>query len=313
MKSQNPAITVFTPTFNRAKTLPRVYNSLINQTIRNFEWLIVDDGSKDDTSQLVNKWIQESDFSIRYYWQKNQGKHTAFNFAVGKALGMLFAPLDSDDEIIPDALERLLQHWTDIPKGSRSQFAGICVLCKNQHGQQIGKIFPQTIFDASSLDLRYRYKLNQETWGCIRTDVLREFPFPSMQTTLLPEGVVWSEIALHYKTRFVNDILRIYWVDEKHTNALSEPTQPGQHAHGLAYWHLHTINRHMRYFRYDPLSFLKSAANYARFSLHAKQPIIEQFKALSSFGRLLWALMFFVGLSLYMLDHVHWQKKMAGH
>ena len=103
--------TVFTPTFNRSLTLRRVYESLRLQTFRDFEWLIVDDGSTDCTKELVEKWRTESSFPIRYIYQENRGKPAAFNQGVQKAQGELFLTLDSDDACVPQALERLKYHW----------------------------------------------------------------------------------------------------------------------------------------------------------------------------------------------------------
>ena len=102
--------TVFTPTYNRAYTLHRVYESLKAQTYRDFEWLIVDDGSNDNTRELIQKWQNESLFSIRYIYQQNSGKHIAFNRAVREAKGELFLTLDSDDACVEEALERFKYH-----------------------------------------------------------------------------------------------------------------------------------------------------------------------------------------------------------
>jgi len=93
--------TVFTPTYNRAHTLPRVWNSLRRQTFRNFEWLIVDDGSSDNTREMVSGWSRISDFPIRYLWQRNALKKTAINLGVREARGQLFLSIDSDDECTP--------------------------------------------------------------------------------------------------------------------------------------------------------------------------------------------------------------------
>src|SRR5258707_14117604 len=103
--------TVFTPTWNRAHTLHRAYQSLHAQTFRNFEWLIVDDGSTDNTREIVEKWQAESEFPIRYIYQENQGKAAAFNRGVREAQGALFLTLDSDDACVNQALERFKYHW----------------------------------------------------------------------------------------------------------------------------------------------------------------------------------------------------------
>ena len=100
-------ITVFTPTYNRGYTLENLFNSLLVQTNKNFEWLIVDDGSTDNTEDLVNRFKDVSSFKIRYIKKKNGGKHTAINCGVNLAEGFLFFIVDSDDQLTKDAIENL--------------------------------------------------------------------------------------------------------------------------------------------------------------------------------------------------------------
>ncbi len=110
-----PLFTVFTPTYNRAHTLHRVFGSLCAQTLRDFEWLVVDDGSTDDTAALIAGWATAADFPIRYFRQDHSGKHIAHNLAVREARGQFFMSLNSDDACVPQALERIAYHWTTIP------------------------------------------------------------------------------------------------------------------------------------------------------------------------------------------------------
>ena len=126
--------TVFTPTYNRAHTLPRAFESLKRQTFRDFEWLIVDDGSTDNTRELIEVWQKDSSFPIRYFWQENAHKKTAFNLGVKEARGELFLPLDSDDEALPDALKILDQHWNNIPESERGKFSSVTGLCVDERG-----------------------------------------------------------------------------------------------------------------------------------------------------------------------------------
>src|ERR1700687_2026026 len=106
--------TVFTPTYNRAGTLPRVYESLRLQTFRDFEWLVVDDGSKDNTEELIKEWQAKAEFPIRYIRPQNQGKPAATNRATQEAQGEFIATVDSDDACVPESLERLKYHWDAI-------------------------------------------------------------------------------------------------------------------------------------------------------------------------------------------------------
>src|SRR5216684_6062284 len=149
--------TVFTPTFNRSLTLSRVYESLRLQTFRDFEWLIVDDGSTDGTGELVEKWQTESGFPIRYIYQENQGKATAFNRGVREAQGELFLTLDSDDACVMQALERFKYHWDKIPPNQRDKFSAITVLCQDQKGRLVGDRFPRDVLDSDCIELVFKY------------------------------------------------------------------------------------------------------------------------------------------------------------
>src|SRR5258708_39119995 len=145
--------TVFTPTFNRSQTLSRVYEGLRLQTFRDFEWLIVDDGSTDGTKELVEKWQTESSFPIRYIYQENQGKPAAFNRGVQEAQGELFLTLDSDDACVPHALDRLKYQWDGIPASQKDKFSAVTVLCKGPKGGLLSGKIPPALLDSGSLTL----------------------------------------------------------------------------------------------------------------------------------------------------------------
>jgi glycosyltransferase involved in cell wall biosynthesis len=116
-------ITVFTPTYNRAKLLKRLYDSLCVQTFTDIEWLIIDDGSVDNTEKIVNGFIAENKIGIRYIKQRNGGKHRAINHGVREAKGELFFIVDSDDWLPEDSLETINKYYQGI-KDDKS-FAGI--------------------------------------------------------------------------------------------------------------------------------------------------------------------------------------------
>lgn len=200
--------TVFTPTYNRAHTLPRVYDSLRSQTCRCFEWVIVDDGSTDSTSKLVKKWQQEAIFPIRYIYQKNSGKHVAFNLGVQEAKGELFLPIDSDDACVPEALERFHYHWSNIPKKIRSQYSGISCLCIDGKGNTIGTKYPYDYMESNLIDIYHKYKVKGDKWGFTRTDILHKTPFPVIEgENFIAEGIVWNRIAKTYQMIFINESL----------------------------------------------------------------------------------------------------------
>src|SRR5439155_17624599 len=137
-----------------------------------------DDGSTDNTSELVEEWRAAAKFPIRYYSQENGGKHVAFNRAVALAQGDFFLTLDSDDECVPHALERFLSLWKSISESEREKFSAVTCLCVDQNGAVVGDRFPADIMDSNPLELRFKYRVRGEKWGFQRTDVLRKFPYP---------------------------------------------------------------------------------------------------------------------------------------
>ena len=114
-------ITVFTPAFNRAKLLPRLYKSLKNQSSINFEWVIVDDGSQDETQQVVQKFIDEGVLPINYVYQDNKGKHFAINRGVKEANGELFWIVDSDDYLPPNAIAQKKKKYNSVSDNSNTK------------------------------------------------------------------------------------------------------------------------------------------------------------------------------------------------
>jgi glycosyltransferase involved in cell wall biosynthesis len=258
-----PFFTVFTPTFNRAHTLHRVFDSLRNQTLRHFEWVIVDDGSTDNTPELVKKWVEKATFPIRYFRQPNSGKHIAHNIAVREARGVLFAVLDSDDALETDALERIRNNWLEIPGAERARYSGLGSLCRDQHGKIIGVPFPTSPFDADFRESFFvRRRFGGEKWGVSRTDVLRQFPFPDIKgTNFVPEALLGFQMAKVYKRRYVNEVFRIYYVgDEKSGGTLTGRDNIAKGARGRLHFYVWILNNEMAFFPRAPLPFIKAAA-----------------------------------------------------
>jgi glycosyltransferase involved in cell wall biosynthesis len=253
--------TVFTPTFNRAHTLSRVFDSLCAQNWRDFEWLIVDDGSTDNTADVVAEWRRIATFPIRYLRQDNAGKHIAHNRAVREARGDFIVIIDSDDALAANALERLQAVWNSIPAGERVGFSGVSGLCRNQHGEIIGDPYPDDPFDASPREHVYVHRLRGERCGMVRTDILRRYPFPEIANTrFVPEDVVWMDMARHYKQRAVNEVFRIYYVDDTATGStLTRRRNLRADAAGRMYYYVWLLNNDIGYLFKRPDIFLKAA------------------------------------------------------
>ena len=207
---------VFTPVFNRGGLLSRVYDSLQKQTFKEFEWIIVNDGSTDDSDTVIKKIIENADFPITYiYLEHNSGKHVAQNRAVDVAKGEMFVPLDSDDYIIAEALEIFWNAWLSIPENERWDYSGVGVHCMDQNGNMIGTPYPQDRMVSNDLEMTFNCKIKGEKWGMIRTDIMREFKNIEVKGHFLSESTVWFRIAKKYhKKLFLQQCLRIYEVHE---------------------------------------------------------------------------------------------------
>ncbi|HEX7387631.1 MAG TPA: glycosyltransferase family A protein [Castellaniella sp.] len=262
---------VVTPTYNRAHTLGRVYRSLQDQSFQDFEWVVVDDGSTDHTRALVQGWQQEASFPIRYVWQPNQHKKTAFNNGVRHARGEWLVAIDSDDELDANALYYMSCAWEQVPPALRGQFVAITGLCARADGRVVGDMYPQDVMDVSSLDMTFRYHVRGEKFGCLRTDILRQFPFPEDIPGFVPESLVWNAIArAGYLTRFVNQVFRVYHDSGDSLSHQGRVAGGSRHALGLWLLAQDTLENCLPWFWHQPRSFLAAAARYTRFSLHLR-------------------------------------------
>lgn len=201
-------ITVFTATYNRAYSLPKLYQSLVQQTDKDFEWLVVDDGSSDDTESLINGYIENKSINIRYIKKQNGGKHSAINVGVNNANGEWFFMVDSDDYLAPDAISILKKRIKSIE--SDYSFCGITALRVDVNGNEIGDRCNYDILDTDFFSYRYKLRVKGDRAECIRTSVMKEFLFPVFENEkFIPESVIWIPMAMKYKMRYTNDKIYI--------------------------------------------------------------------------------------------------------
>lgn len=258
-------ITIFTPTYNRANTLVRVFDSLQAQSYMDFEWIVIDDGSIDNTREVIEQFKEIATFDIRYFYQKNSGKHVAINKAVKLSTSEFFVIADSDDSFKPETLEVFIHAWECIPENRKCEFKGIICKCYDARtGEDIGD-FDGSYVDATELEAGFILKFRFEKWSFFRTSVLREFPFPEPEGNLkfFPETVVWQRMSRKYKTRYINVALRAYYRDQE--NALTSNNNL-RYQENIYLWQ-HYINDVMDYAKYNPKLFLKSYIGISRDNL----------------------------------------------
>ena len=255
-------ITVITPTYNRCNTLYRVYNSLLSQTYKDFEWLVIDDGSTDDTKELIQGYIEEDKINIRYYYQENRGKHIALNTAMKLVDSEYITVIDSDDEFVSNAFEVFISYWNNIE--DKSLFKSItCRAYDPATGNAEGTEIKESCgyHDARTLDARIKEKNKGEKWSLDRTCVFKEFPYPDLKgyngesLHFIPEAIVLDKISRKYYERFINEPLRGYYQDQD--NAIT--ARSNSRSNSNYYLWKHVLNDILDYFKYDPIYFLKAS------------------------------------------------------
>ncbi|RLZ12705.1 glycosyltransferase family A protein [Faecalibacter macacae] len=206
-------ITVFTPTYNRAYILPVLFKSLQNQTDKNFEWIIVDDGSTDNTKHIIEEFLQIAFFKIHYFKKENQGKHIAINFAVNKAKGDLFFIVDSDDYLANNAIEYLNSKYSLIKNDNLIAGIGIAYRSiKNNKKLMLTKEIPNGEILSTYNKLTYKLNIKGEFATAFKTSIQKKYPYPYFEgENFFRESFVYRQIGKDYKTLYVDE--PIYFAD----------------------------------------------------------------------------------------------------
>lgn len=210
--------TIYTPIYNRGKLIYRVFDSIAKQTFRDFEWLIINDGSTDNSSEIIKELIRRCDWDVQFFdFDTNIGFNKSMNFAVSKSKGELFLFAHGDDAFIPEALEILYKNWISFPEDVRKKLQGVKCNCIDQNGHLIGDKFPESPWISDIFDINFNYKIKGEKWGFIKTDIMKEFPFPE-EEKFVYESYIWYKMYAKYPAIFINDTLRIYFTDFNENN-----------------------------------------------------------------------------------------------
>ncbi|MDE6486456.1 MAG: glycosyltransferase family 2 protein [Muribaculaceae bacterium] len=265
---------VFTATYNRASVLPRLYEELKSQTFKDFEWIIVNDGSSDNTDEVVNSFIQEDVISIKYIAKSNGGKHTAWRAAMPYFSGRYVLTADDDDPVTPDMLEVFDRHWSILEnQPDYDDFWEIRTRCKRPDGTLVGKELPSPWYDSNYNDICFKQKASCEMVGCRKNEIVNSIAavpevFPYMEhASNFAEGIRWSRAARKYKTRFVPEITRIYIESTGGLcdGALSRCMAGDKRMiyNKLVEFYFTLLERSDLLLRYDKKAYLKNIAGYA--------------------------------------------------
>ncbi len=256
----NIKISVFTPTYNRANYLTRAFQSLQKSTFKNFEWVIADDGSEDETTEIVKELISISDFPIKYFKFAHSGKMRTMNKGVQECIGEYFFELDSDDEITENALEDLLEVFENLKE--KDKYYSVVGRCIYANGDLIGEKYSQE-FNSYSKKKQNDKKYSWSCMSLIKTEILKKYPFPlSKDCNFIPEAVVWRKIALKYDQYYTNIICYKYHLMEDANSFSAKKTDPKP-----TYWYyIYFFNN---IFPYDKNISVKEFVVYAASLSHA--------------------------------------------
>ncbi len=251
--------TFFTPTYNRGHLLHALYESMEKQPFKDFEWLIVDDGSTDNTEAVIAEIRKKASFPVRYIFQKNGGKHSAFNRAIEEANSEWFVCIDSDDPLTPNAVE-YMEKGSSMVDDDAAGFVGVCM---SPDGKLLeGRI--NTPFYSDTIDIRDKYHL----WGepeIYRLSILKQYRFPVYKgEKFITEAILFDQLTFKNKLLYTNFPMQI------------KEYLPGGLTDNQTKIRINSPNGTLAYYRLryhmsrKPIYKLKALVNYNRFLIHAK-------------------------------------------
>jgi glycosyltransferase involved in cell wall biosynthesis len=278
--------TVFTPVFNCENSIVRVHDSLLNQTFKDFEWLVINDASTDSSHEVITKIIETSPLNINYINNKeNKHKMSCFIQSIKLAQGEFLLTFDGDDECYPEALQFFNDEYEDISDELKPKVAAVTVLCNDQHGNLVGNPFPEDLFYCNTFEARITKKIIGEKWGFTKTEVLRNIIIhPEMLNYgFVPESMIWDPVAGNgFLTKCVNKVLRIYHVGVE--GSIMNTPMTARSAFGTVLKGLAVFDWfYKRYFFKSPVFFLKTLYITVRSTRYLDYPLKDYLSAIDSY------------------------------
>nr|WP_321226063.1 glycosyltransferase family 2 protein [uncultured Psychroserpens sp.] len=274
-KNYKYRFSVFTPVYNAEKTIKRVHDSLVGQSFKDFEWIIINDGSNDDSHNTILNIKENSPLTINYVNnKKNKHKMACFFQAIELANGDFFLTFDADDECVPNALEVFNNEYESISNIDKSKIAAVTGLCKDQHGNLIGDKFPSNPYISNPFHISAIDSIQGEKWGFTKTNILKSISYNDcfINNGFMLEGIIWNLIAKEgYKTKYINTVLRIYHID---TAGSISSSSEDKTALGAIIYYISNFNWFLKSYAFkSPIYFLKqlyfltSKSKYLDFNL----------------------------------------------
>lgn len=284
---RSPKITIVTPTYNRAHTITRSYESLKKQSFKDFKWIIMDDGSTDGTKELVEQFKNENIIDIDYFWNENQHKFITVFEGIKKIETPYFMILDSDDTYPEDALENLISEVEKIE--NQDDFISVMGLSADENGKIVGNQYPNNGFDGSIFEMRYKYKVRGDKNGIFFTSTyhryLQNFDYKKYKGKgYIPQSVFFNIYdAQGIKTRFINKIVRNYHMDENDPQSVSNTRWTGKNTYGLMEGYRSFLNCYHKELKTYPTVLIRNLVGYQIYSLINNKKLSEINKGITNF------------------------------
>lgn len=261
-------ITVFTPTYNREKYLNNLYNSLLRQDYRDFEWLVIDDGSTDNTKAYIESLIKEKKINIRYIYKKNGGKPSAYNYGLLNAKGDIFLCVDSDDIISDNALSIINRDFIEKYNDSLIGFAYNRSFISDKI-KIIGTEFPKDVNEAYYYEIYGKLNVKGDKLMTFKTSIAKKYLFPIIKgEKFVPEALVYNRIAKKYKMGLSNEILGLSeYLEDGYSNNYFNLVKKNPKGNSLYFKELYSIDK----------SFY-NVYGYILFSIFSKEKFINILK-----------------------------------
>ena len=298
-------ITIVTPSYNRAHTLTRVYDSLKKQTFRDFKWIIMDDGSTDNTKEIVDNFKSEGLLEIEYFWNENQHKFITVFEGIKKVTSQYFMIVDSDDSYPTDSLQILFDEVEKI--SNQDEYISVMGLSQYTDGKIVGNQYPNNGFDGSIFDMRYKYKVRGDKFGIFITktyqQLLKNFDYsPYKNKGYIPQSVFFNTYdADGVQTKFVNKVVRNYHLDDDDVNSVSNTRWTGKNTFGLMEGYRSFLNSYgAKLFSY-PKALIRNLVGYQVYSMINKRGLSEINKGLQHFKLL--------STMIYPLSYIYYKQK----
>lgn len=271
---KSPLITVFTPTYNAEKFLPYVFETLQKQDYKNFEWLVVDDCSSDNTVEILESFREKADFPIRIIENPtNQMISKNIEIGVENAKGEFLYLTGHDDGLKDNCISTFIKDWNNLDNEVQDNICGLVYHCEDQHGNFIGTEYPFNYWVANDFEMRFKHNVQGEKCSFHKVELMRKikYSYPEIDV-YIPENLYWFELSYDNNFMYINKTVRIYFQHENHEN-ISKSIGPGKkYMAGFAFFFKEVVRKYNSLLKKDYFKmWLILQFNYIRYSRYNLQ------------------------------------------